>query len=454
MTSVARLVALALAAALLLAAPAARASFTPPTTLVAGDYAVGIVAATDAQGATTAVVVGAGGRKLFRRPSSTAPWPAATPLRSDAGTPVGPVVAAAGAGAAALAWRVDRPRRYQAIVAMAADPGGVLGEPVVVSPSDANGVRHPAVAVGADGSAVLAYNTGTRAVHLSMRGGIAISLRAPGGAFETPVVVDATPSLAPAVAIADDGRGVVAWIRDRRVWAVSVDASSGTVGTPKALTPAGNFGSAVVAAGPDGAATVAWYTQPRDVPGYRVQAVHREDGRETFAAGGTQTVGRTGAHAFMRNVSMVADEQGATTLAWAPQTFGNDHSIGINGVTSGVYAASLDRGGRRFGAVQTVMKEGAADCFAPVLAARAGHAAVAFGCVTRRRATVYETPLPARGTPTTILAEPRNPRVFVSSIPLTLGLDATGLATLTTTATSHTDPARPDLRAVLTTSGR
>jgi hypothetical protein len=61
----------------------------------------------------------------------------------------------------------------------------------------------------ATGDALLAYNTGTRAAHLSMRGEIAVTYRPHGGSFSTPVVVDRELGGAPAVAPAPDGSGIV-----------------------------------------------------------------------------------------------------------------------------------------------------------------------------------------------------------------------------------------------------
>jgi hypothetical protein len=432
-----------------IAAPAS-AAFPPPVPLAQGDYSLGLEAATDAAGATTVIFSGARGKRLLVRPSSTAPWPAPVALAGGLGAPVGPVVDAAGQGAVAAAWRLDKPRRYEAIAAMVADPGGPLSTPVIVSPRDANGVRHPAVAVGADAGAVLAYNTNTRVVHLSQRGAVAISLRARGQAFGEPVVVDEKPSSAPAVAIADDGRGVVAWIRERRVWSASVDADAGTVGAPKALTRAGSFGGLSVAAGPRGAATVAWQARRKTV---EVQALHRAAGA-SFRVAGAQTVFRAGKRGFLRDVRVVADEDGATTVAWSADTFGRKPSVGVNGVTSGIYAAVLKSSGR-FGAPRTVFPDTTLNCRTPAVTARAGRASLAFECRDRRTTTVFATSLSATSPrPVSVFAKTIAPRTYENQIPITLGLDAAGLATITLITTTPATPTSPQTRQVLTTTGR
>jgi hypothetical protein len=436
-----RLVLAVFVVAVLAAAPA-RAAFAPPTELTRGDFSLGVAAATDANGATTAILTGAGGQRLLQRPSSSAPWPA--PVALPGGSPAGPVVAAAGQGAVAAAWRLDRPRRYEAIAAMTADPGGALNTPVLISSAEANGVRHPAVAVGAGGDAVLAYNTNTRATHLSLRGAIAVSLRARGRSFATPVVVDRTPSTAPAAAIADDGRGIVAWVRDRRVWAVSVDAEAGTVGRPVALTGSGVHDAVTVAAGPDGAATVVWGSRSGRRP--VVQALHRRARPAVFPRT-AQTVVRLGSHGFLGEARLAADETGATTLAWVAETYGQKPSIGVNGVTAGVYTARLKSSTGRFGPVTTVFPDARHNCLSLALAARAGRTAVAFGCLDRRTATVYAAS--PRLTP--VLSVPVDNRQYQTTFPTTVGLDASGLLTITTITS---DPTTLGARRLLATSGR
>jgi hypothetical protein len=433
--------------AVLVVAPPASAAFSAPVELARGDYGLGLGTGTDAAGATTAIVVGATSKRLIQRPGSLAPWPAGVALSGALGVPVGPVVSANGRGAVAAAWRLDRPQKYQAIAVMASDPGGPLSTPVVLSPGNANGVRHPAVAVAAGGSAVLAYNTNTRASHLSLRGAVAISLRHAGGAFGRPVTVDAKPSMAPLVAIADDGRGLVAWVRDRRVWAASVDARTRTVGRPKAVAALAGLGGVGVAAGPGGAGTIVLSQNVRRR--YVVQALARRGGGAPFPRT-PQTVWASGPKEVVGAVRVAADEDGRTTLVWAAQTYGQSA-----GVTGGILTASLDRPTRRFRAPATVVPDvaGGRDCVAPVLAARTGHATAAWECRHGATTSVFAATLPS-GAPTPVLSRTFPPRVYQRDIPLTLGLDASGLATITTITSELPDPDKPEVRHLLATTGR
>ena len=97
-------------------------------------------------------------------------------------------------------------------------------------------MRHPALAIDPAGDALLAYNSATAKIHLNLRGAISIARRGAGGAFSTPVTVDDAASSAPAVAMGSDGSGIVAWTHDRRVYVVSV-APDGTIGRVKGLPP-------------------------------------------------------------------------------------------------------------------------------------------------------------------------------------------------------------------------
>ena len=120
---------------------------------------------------TTALVSSYGsGPRLFERPSGGA-WSAPTPLPGEPQGVAGPVVDAAGNGALGIAWRVDAPRHYAGIAVAMRDPGGTLGEPTEIAGDDAGGVRHPALAIDPQGDALLAYNTATRQVHLSLAAG-------------------------------------------------------------------------------------------------------------------------------------------------------------------------------------------------------------------------------------------------------------------------------------------
>jgi hypothetical protein len=281
----------------------------------------------------------------------------ARPLPGNPKGVAGPVVDAAGRGALGIAWRVDVPGHYTGIAVAVRGPGGTLGEPVQVAGPEAGGVRHPALAIDSAGDALLAYHVATSATHLNRGGGIAIARRSAGGAFSQSTVVDRALSSAPAVALGPDGTGIVAWAHDHGVYAVSVDASGG-LGKVKRIASPGSATSLVAAAGRDGAATLAWIGRhtvgkgrtartPRDI-----HAITRTAGR-TFAA--VSTVAST--TDFVRSVSIAADDRDRVTLAWGKEHFGEDHSIGTNGVTSAVLATTATAG-ERFPAPQTVAAGG------------------------------------------------------------------------------------------------
>jgi hypothetical protein len=421
----------------------AAAAVGPPVQLAAGDAGTSVAAATDAEG-TTVAVLRASGTLLAERPAGAAGWGAPVALPgATLGRPAGPVVAAAGRGVAGIAWRVDTPRRYNAIAAMVRDPGEVFAAPVVVSPADANGVRHPALAVDGEGRALLAYTTNTRAVHLSLKGAIAISLRGAHRSFAAPEVVDPQPSSAPAVALGADGRGVVAWLRARRVWAVSVDVESGTVGRARALTGPGGYDALRVAAGPAGAATVAFVVRHRDGSGSDVAVLRRR-------AGGTfprrvQVVSRVARRAFLGALALAADDDGQATLAWSPETFGSGAGNGVNGVTSSVRAAVAEPGAARFGPVRTVVARGRLLCDPPALAAANGRAVVAFTCrnrsVWRLRAATVDAEGAARAQLLTSTA--LDPAFYAAAMPIAAGIDDGGTWTVLAVHTDAPVPGRP-----------
>ena len=203
--------------------------------LAAGSYGIGVAADTDAAGSTTALVAGYGhGARLFEHPPGGA-WSPATPLPGNPAGMAGPVVDAAGTGALGIAWRVDSPRSYTGIAVAMRDPGGTLARADRRSPAP----TPAACAIRRSRStppATRCWPTtrATAKVHLNMRGAIAIAHRNAGGAFSTPTIVDRTPSSAPAVAMGSDGSGIVAWTHDRRVYA-SRSAPTGSIGKVKRL---------------------------------------------------------------------------------------------------------------------------------------------------------------------------------------------------------------------------
>ncbi|WCB94580.1 hypothetical protein DSM104299_03318 [Baekduia alba] len=433
---------------------AADAAFSAPVELGHGPFGVGVVSATDAGGGATAVMLRVdGGARLVQRASGAAAWGASERLPGrKLGKVAGPVVAAAGLGAAAVAWRIDTPKRYGAIVAFARDPGGAFGAPVQVSDEQANGVRHPALAIDPSGHGLLAYNTDTRKAHLSLKGAVAVSTRAVGGAFGAPVVVDAQLSGPPAAAIGVDGKGIVAWLRDRRVWAVTVDTVAGRVGRPTAVTPIGRYGAVHVAAGPDGAATIAFKARKADHPAARwgVAAVRRPPGG-SFAGRRLQVVDRIDAGYYLDDVALAADDEGRTTLAWSPERYGQDRSVGFNGVSSTVRFAIAQGGGASttFGKPRDVDVDGAGRrkllCSTPSVAAAHGRSVVGYTCSDRKSYTISAATLRgARPTvPQIVLSGPLQPTSYGQTPSASAGLDRTGTATIIATRPDPTTPSTP-----------
>jgi hypothetical protein len=369
--AVAAAVASAVAAAVASGSPAARAatpSFTAPVQLATASYGLAAAAATDATGTTTAVVTGSGAPKLLERPAGS-PWPAPTRLPGDPRGMKGPVLAAAGQGALGIAWRVDTPRKYAGIQAALRDPRGALSTPIVVATDDAGGVRHPAIAVDQTGDALLAYNAHTRKTHLSMRGAIAVAYRPAGGTFAEPIVVDDTASLAPVVALAPDGSGLVAWARRGRIYGVSV--ADGQIGRVKRLATPNGVGSLSVTAAPRGEATVAWIDRRNGGRRYQVFALHRRPGH-AFAR--PQTLRR--ANAYIGQLALAADERGQTTAAWTEEE--SQPSKGSRGIRTTVRSATAAPG-HAFGASRVVAANGSQWTRSLSAAAANGRVALTWG---------------------------------------------------------------------------
>jgi hypothetical protein len=417
--------------AALAGAPPAGASFSAPVQLAGAHFSVAAAAATDAAGQTTAVVTGAGAPRLLERPAG-APWPAPARLPGDPRGMKGPVVAAAGQGALGVAWRVDTPRKYTAIQVALRDPGGALSTPIVVAGSDAGGVRHPALALDPAGDALLAFNAHTRKTHLSQQGAVAVAYRPARGAFGRPVVVDRDPSSPPAVALAPDGTGIVAWTHNRRVYAVSIER--GEVGRAKALGGSSGLRSVVAAAGPGGAATIAWVGLDRGDHRYEVRALRRAPGR----AFGPVRVTRT--KAFIPELVLAADERGQTTAAWAEDDF--DHPAGDNGITSSVHAATAAPGGG-FGKPRALTPQGTRFSQSLSIAAANGRVALAWGYKRdSRHIGVHATvgPANALGPPQTLAAATLVGDLYVMTPSARVTLSPAGAATVLAVVPSEPDP--------------
>jgi hypothetical protein len=411
-------------------APPAHASFAPPVQLATGTYAVNAAGASDAAGTITVVATDTtSGTLLFEHPRGGV-WSPGTRLPGRPSGVAGPVVDAAGNGALGIAWRVDSPRKYTGISVAMREPGGTLSEPIQVAGADAGGVRHPALAIDPAGDTLLAYNSATAKVHLNLQGAISIAHRSAGGSFSTPTVVDRAVSRPPSVALGADGTGIVAWTHSRRVYVVSV-ATDGTIGKVKSFASPTGVGSLVAAAGSDGAATVAW-TSHRSVEGrtprnrYYVRALNRAAGR---AFGATQVVATT--PDYIGEIRIAADENGRSTLAWTEDQHGAP-SVGDNANSSAVRTAAA-RTGEPFSAARVVDVRRTYHFSTPAVAAAGGRVALAWGLdAIRHEFGVRAATGPAGrvGSPQTVVAEQLQPGYYRSPPAITLALDPNGTATV------------------------
>jgi hypothetical protein len=409
------------ATAALAATPAATASFTAPVELAAAQFGLGATAATDAAGTTTVLITGSGAPKVLERPGS-APWPAPTRLPGDPRGMKGPVVAAAGQGALAIAWRVDTPRKYGGIQAAVRDPGGALSTPLVIADQAANGVRHPALAIDPAGDVLLAYNTDTRKSHLSMRGAIAVTYRRAHGSFSAPVVIDDEQSQPPVVALAPDGTGIVAWARGKRVYGVSI--SRGRLGQVKRLAVSKGIDSLVAAAGSNGQATVAWIGRIDSRRRYEIRALRRFAGH---AFGPVRVVRST--TAFVAELALAADETGRTTAAWPEDDFSGPP--GVNHITSSVRTATAAPS-HNFGKPRALTASGTRSRQSLSLAAANGRVAVAWGYKRDSRHVGVEATVGrpgALGPPQTIAAVTLGGNFFVTTPSARITLASSGAAT-------------------------
>ncbi len=399
--------------------------------LATAKYVVNAAAATDAAGTTTVVATGTtSGTLLFEHPRGAA-WSPGTRLPGRPHGVAGPVVAARGDGALGIAWRVDSPRKYTGIAVAMREPGRALSEPIVVAGADAGGVRHPALAIDRAGDALVAYNSATAKVHLNLRGAISVAHRSAGGSFSTPTVLDRAVSSPPAVALGSDGSGIVAWTHDRRVYVVSV-APDGSIGKVKSFASPTGVRSLVAAAGARGAATVAW-TSHRSVESrtprtrYYVRALSRAAGRAFGAVQGVSTTTE-----FVGEIRIAADEAGRATLAWTEDHYGRAPSGGGNGVTSAVRSATA-RIGRPFAGAREVAARHTRYFGTPAVAAAGGRAALAWGLSpTRTELGVQAAVGPAGrpGTPQTVVAKRLSPGYYRSPPAITVALDPNGAATV------------------------
>jgi hypothetical protein len=111
---------------------------------------------------------------------------------------------------------------------------------------------------------------------------------------------------------------------------------------------------------------------------------------------------------FLRTLSVAADEDDQVTLAWSREHFGDDHSVGTNGITS-VVLATTAAAGERFPAPQTVASGGRLYRGTPAVTAADGRVAMSWGFQAGRNdfgvQAVVGRP-PALGPPQTLARSP------------------------------------------------
>ena len=226
---------------------------------------------------------------------------------------------------------MDSPRKYTGIAVAMRDPGGTLSEPIQVAGADAGGVRYPALAIDPAGDALLAYNSATATgPPQHARRDLDRPSRAPAARSRRRRSSTMRPSTAPAVAIGSDGSGIVAWTHSRRVYVVSV-ATDGSIGKVKSFASPTGVGSLVAAAGSDGAATRR-VGEPSCRRGpYAAQPLLRARaepcGRARLRRRSRSSRPR---RSTSREIRIAADEDGRSTLAWTEDHYGRAPSVGDN----------------------------------------------------------------------------------------------------------------------------
>lgn len=198
------------------------------------------------------------------------------------------------------------------------------------------GADHPALAVGADGSAIVAWERA---------GAIEASVKGAAGGFGAPIALSpSTPSARlPAVAVNDSGDAVVAWFQQGVV--ASERPAGGSFGAARAISAAGGFPAMaslrapVVAVAADGRAVATWR---RQIDGrFRVEAIVRQAGAgwgatEVLSPRSSRNAGRP---------SLGADAAGRAIVAWSQP---------VGASRSAIRARVLTRQATGFGALESV----------------------------------------------------------------------------------------------------
>lgn len=219
------------------------------------------------------------------------------------------VTAASGDGAAAVAWRRDGPGGSSAIEATVRQLSAF--EPARrIAVEQSERALNPAVAVAADGRAIVAFQTAGAAAR-PRRYRVAIATAPPGAAFRPPITVSASRAGPPAVAIDAAGRAVVAWVRAGAIEAVSVSAD-GRPGRVRRFAAGSHPTPPIVAVAPRGHALIAWTSA---APGVRTIRVVRRLGTRRF--GDPRTLAASPKGTFTVSLAASVLDQGRPVVAWS-----------------------------------------------------------------------------------------------------------------------------------------
>ena len=406
-----RLVLIATVVWVTLPAAAAQAAFSAPQEVAAaGAFHRGFVAAADASGRLTVATRAAddpprltNAPRLIERPPGGG-WGNLPPVQGIAPRSYvyKTAISAAGDGALGVAW-VILGRRTNSIQVAVREPGGTLSDPIEIAGTAARGVNHAAIAVDADGDVLVAYETGTGASHTGDQGQIAVAYRPAGhSSFIGPMVVDRVLSNPPVVALAQDGTGIVTWTRRQTLMAATIGAN-GAVGAAKPIARRVFAEPPVAAAGPRGAASVA-YRVNKDTGTHGGTITHTTSVRVLGRpAGGTFGPARRvfRGSGFGYDLAFAADEQGRATLAWT------DYTLHRARTGLGRVRIAAGRVGGRFGRARVIGRRD--DSGVPIsVAARNGHVALAWSAVIQGRRIVEAAagPWDAALTPQLIASKP------------------------------------------------
>jgi len=266
------------ATALLVSPAAAMATVARPHASVLGltSSAGSVVARSDATGLSTAVLTGFGAGARFATADNVHGWGALADLP---GTPVSvatPALAASGWGSLAAAWRADHTLNADTIdVTIRASKNAALSQPQRVSERHEIGVRDPAIAISERGHVLVAWTRGVPTRQAPRRGALAVAFHDSRGGFGAPRVIVDRGARTPSLAIAANGRGVVAWSSRGHVYATRL-VRDRPIGSARML---GDGDRPVVHLTPDGLGSIVFRRPvrlrpgPGDVPDWRTEIV-------------------------------------------------------------------------------------------------------------------------------------------------------------------------------------